>query len=201
MAKLRNFNSNEFLNKVERRLTQDTARVMRHTGVEVAKKAMIETIKQNIYKRYTPVQYHRRMNDNGLIDPENIVTQVYTEYIAAIRTQSVQFSVGNKAKRTIITKKQNQNGFRSRKITKKYYNSAGELVNDNATLDLLYLWKDKGLVYDMFGSPNFHKYAKPAHLNDDLDKRITKSVKSGVISRALLSEYQNSFPNSVISRR
>ena len=192
---------------------QNTVHVLRTTGVEVARTAMRDTIKQNIYNRYTPVQYKRRREYGGLADPENTVVKVYSGLkrkrngaskdidLEDIGEMVVHYMIGNKAKRTIISRRDNPRGFSSRKIAPIYYDRNWNLLNKRATEDLLYLWKDEGSVYNLFDSPDYFKYSRPAHLNESLDKRIIKSVNSGVISKALLERYRRSFPNSKLYQR
>lgn len=226
MSRVRRFSSTEFSSKIRREITQDTAHVLRTTGEEVARMAMRDTIKQNIYNKYTPVQYKRRKEHYGLADPENTVVKVYSgkktrnfkvdtkSYYSEYNTNNasdyedfgelkVYYTIGNKAKRTIITKRNNPKGFSSRKIVKTYYDYKGnwELLNKDKTDDLLYLWKDQGLVYNLFDSPNYLRYSRPAHLNETLHKKIVKSASTGLLSKALLERYKRSFPNSQLSQK
>ena len=194
MPRVNHFELNKFGNRLLRQLRDNTQTVMNSVGKDVARREMTNTIEQKVYKNYTPAEYRRRKTKGGLTDPDNIETRVYKAFDGELTElgyeMSITLSVGNKAKRTIVTKSKNGGRFRSRKIIKKYTDDDGNVINDGDTDDLLYLWKDQGYVYDLFSSPNFRKYGKPLHLNETLSKKMIAQVRHGEIDKALLQKYQ-----------
>ena len=76
------FSASEFKKELQKKA--DESAKLSKTTQQIAnktKETMYKVIKENIYDSYSPKDYERRGRNGGLLDPYNIVAEVYENHI------------------------------------------------------------------------------------------------------------------------
>ena len=140
-----------------------------------AKRRMVEAIKEGMYDRYTPSMYTRRRTNRGLLSKNNIrisyrfPADKADEYLK--KRYSFIIYMSNVAKPAPI---QSASEWYANAIIGAPIDSFSSEIREKNVKDLLYYWKDQGLVYNLFNDPHFDRWGAPTHFNEILSRKYMK---------------------------
>ena len=146
-----------------------------------AKRRMIEAIEEGMYNRYTPSMYTRRRTNRGLLSRNNIriayrfPADKTDEYL--VKRYKFTIYMSNVAKPAPI---KSASEWYANAIIGAPIDSFSSEIRETDAKDLLYYWKDQGLVYNLFSDPHFDRWGAPTHFNEILSR---KYMKEGRIHR------------------
>lgn len=171
MARPKPFKYSEYVKYLEKDINKKTLDVIDNELSKEAKKSMKRVIKQRVYDHYTPVQYERRNDNKGLLDEKNMIT--------TLRKRKNQLSITNVAKPVAL------------KEEGKPYPMNSAKIRDKNTRDLLYYWKDQGLVPNIFDSDSYKKWGRPMEFKRYIKEDLIDSGKSeSIVVKGLKKRYK-----------
>ena len=174
--KLRVFTASAFTKMIAGQVYNKVRKdIPKQISIENAKHIMRDAIEEGMYKQYTPVLYMRREKHNGLLSMNNMIVSYMFRADASNSTnpllQKYNFTVriANKAKPAPLYLSSLMIAYSTKRSITTLVNP--EIKHTNVD-DLLYYWKDQGLVYNLFNDPNFSSWGRPMHFNDIIHRKF-----------------------------
>ena len=178
----RKFTVNGFSNMIGSQLRPKVQKAVYKVIADDVKAAMKESINQNMYKAYTPSVYERRENRKGLLDSNNIkIRRSYiksdTNEFSNTKRYIFHVNAANLAKSVPLRDFMPEFGYNMITGSHIPYQTAINSTITSKAQDLLYYWKDQGLVYNLFADPNFSRWGSPRNFNKGITDILFKQRK------------------------
>lgn len=162
-----------------------------------ARRRMAEAINEGIYNRYQPTMYERRYDNDGLADQKNIkivfsFPKTWHESNGVNRDYLFKVRIGNIARRVPLSSLSASEWAMT--ATGGALSISDTEIRKTNALDLLYYWKDAGLVPNIFHSQSYSIWGAPGKFNERFHR---KYFNEGRLHRVFGSRLARQFQKDV----